>query len=684
MEKRVYAVDYETYYDAEYSLKKIPTWAYVWDARFDAYLVSVAGPDNFLWVGHPSKFDWAMLDGQIILHHNAGFDALVTKRLQQENKIPFFNAEIFDTIDLCRYLKLPAALKDAMRFIYKRDDLQKAGKRARDRMRGASSSELAADPKILEYAAADAVYCLKLWEDYSDLWPETEREVSRLTREAGWRGVKVNVPYVNDCVGRLQVRLFEASKEIPWDWSENKTPLSQNKIVAHAKDVVVERRPLSAEESAAIAGTDNDEEIQVRLNRLWESKKGREHRVEVRDGILVKYMWYPASFDKDDKECEAWEDEYSGSYPWIKAIRDWRRQNALLQKFLHLVDFTAADGIFRYQKKYGGAHTGRWSGDGRFNMENLPREEMFHGEFYPEGSKDAEGRDVSGEGIPGTGFHLRQCFVGDFLILDYRQIEARIELHLVKDEDQLALIRQGMSTYEAYARAKLGWTGGDLKETGKRDKAADRLYRLAKACVLGGGYGCGGDKFASTAWTMARLKLTPAEGAERIKEFRAANPKFVAFWRLMDRVLRQAVSVRKECMKLTLPSGRTMYYWNPRERTIVKIVKTPEGDKTVEDTGYFTQLARNNPSSYRKTYGANLVENLCQGIARDILADAWRALDRAGYVVAVTVHDEFVIHRQPGQTLDEAERIILEAGKNSWAAEIPLALDKHEETVFTK
>ena len=231
----------------------------------------------------------------------------------------------------------------------------------------------------------------------------------------------------------------------------------------------------------------------------------------------------------------------------------------------------------------------------------------------------------------------------------------------------------------------MGWTGSDLKKKGESDPELDRLYRLAKARVLGGGYGCGGPKFAKTAWTMARLKLTDEEGVEAVKAFREDNPAIVNFWRRMDDVLRRAVAAGRNCMEIRLPSGRLLRYWYPRVRTVKKIVKDPEGgDRLVEKTGYYTMIARGDASSYRKTYGANLVENVCQAVARDILADAWVALDKAGYVVGTTVHDEFVLLKQPGQTLEEAEKIILDAGLNSWAKDVPLGLDAKESKVYTK
>ena len=45
-DRRVVAVDYETFYrKGEYSLSNMTVWEYCHDRRFDAYLVSIYGPD---------------------------------------------------------------------------------------------------------------------------------------------------------------------------------------------------------------------------------------------------------------------------------------------------------------------------------------------------------------------------------------------------------------------------------------------------------------------------------------------------------------------------------------------------------------------------------------------------------------------------------------------------------------
>ena len=202
---------------------------------------------------------------------------------------------------------------------------------------------------------------------------------------------------------------------------------------------------------------------------------------------------------------------------------------------------------------------------------------------------------------------------------------------------------------------------------------------------LGAGYGVGPTKFKDVARIMAGLELTDEESARTIADYRESNPKVVSFWRTMGRHLEAATLRGDEVFTIKLPSERTLYYWNPRKRKTRQIIKDEEGnDVVVEKENIFCQMERNNKSSYRKSYSCLIVENLTQATARDILRDAWIALAKAGYHVITTVHDEFIIDLEPGQTLEEAERAILSAGENSWAAFIPLGVEGQVSMHFTK
>ena len=71
---KIYALDYETYYDKRCSIKTLGPMGYFSHPDFDAYLLTVKGTDGTEFVGHPKKFNWELLIGNTALSHNASFD----------------------------------------------------------------------------------------------------------------------------------------------------------------------------------------------------------------------------------------------------------------------------------------------------------------------------------------------------------------------------------------------------------------------------------------------------------------------------------------------------------------------------------------------------------------------------------------------------------------------------------
>jgi hypothetical protein len=71
---KTYAVDFETYYDKECSVRVYGPRGYFSHPKFDAYMVSVVSDTGYEFCGHPKDFDWTLLEDQRVLSHNAFFD----------------------------------------------------------------------------------------------------------------------------------------------------------------------------------------------------------------------------------------------------------------------------------------------------------------------------------------------------------------------------------------------------------------------------------------------------------------------------------------------------------------------------------------------------------------------------------------------------------------------------------
>jgi len=302
----------------------------------------------------------------------------------------------------------------------------------------------------------------------------------------------------------------------------------------------------------------------------------------------------PASTAEDSPECEAWEAAYGDMFDWVAAMRDYRKTNKLLKQVTTVLRRTrGTDGRMGVNLKYFGAATGRWSGESGFNMQNLPRDASY-------------------------GVNLREVFMGSpghvLVVCDLSQIEPRCLAWLSKDQALLEAVRSGFPIYEAHARATMGWTGGPLKSSNKD------LYSLAKARVLGLGYGAGAARFVSMAKVLAGVTITPEESERIVKEFRNSNPAITRLWRTMDNALRMS---RGGVLETELPSGRVL-----RQFDVAKV----GGD-------YVSRQWMNSP--HRKSYGALAVENLVQATARDVFGEALLRVEEK-FPVVMHVHDELV------------------------------------------
>jgi len=169
------SLDYETFYSTKlkYGLKQLIAEQYVRHERFDPYLLAVCDGGTS-WAGHPRDFNWAALEGQVLLSHNRYFDNTVYNEQVRRGWVPKINYKAWHcTANLTSYICNRRALDDAVEFLFK----VKLDKSARANADGKvwptdfSESERVA---MLKYAPTDAYWCWKLWDKYSAQWPELE------------------------------------------------------------------------------------------------------------------------------------------------------------------------------------------------------------------------------------------------------------------------------------------------------------------------------------------------------------------------------------------------------------------------------------------------------------------------------------------------------------------------------
>jgi len=591
---RTYAVDLETWFSKEVSVTKMDVWMYCRHPEFECYMVSVCGDDGFEYVGPPAGLDWSKISGPGTrwVAHNAQFDRPVIEWMAEVGQIPANAApeQWACSADLCAWAGLPRSLANASNSLFG----IKPDKSVRDRMVGRRYAELnnTEQTEMIAYAIEDARACLRLWQTLSGghtltegrPYPDLERRLSVYTGEMGQHGVPIDTDALEAGIKHLGNQIWQAEQNIPW-FGESPT-LSPKALALKCREVGIDP---------------------------------------------------PKSLAKDSEECAAWEDKYGELYPWIGAMRLWRRCNALREKLISMRNRVKPNGRMVYGLKTFGGHTGRWSGGGGVNLQNMARTEMF-GVNMRAMIKAPEGRVL--------------------VVCDLSQIEPRVAALLCGDTVMMDALKQGFPIYEAHARATMGWAGGSLKnEDPKR-------YSLAKARVLALGYGAGPPKFQVMAANYG-LTLTEEEAKETVADFRASNKPITSMWSRLDNAIRRSVG---RDLTIELPSGRLM-----RWRRVTSV------------GGLTAETVRNGRYARTRLYGALGLENITQAASRDVMAFHLGMMLDEGIRPILHIHDEVVVECDEGQAETTLQRVIeIMSTTPPWLGDLPLSAEGDIVKAYTK
>jgi DNA polymerase len=547
-------IDFETYYDKDYSLSKMSTEEYIRDARFKVHGFAYCAGDGLVrWVPGPSVSNALLQLAEEFpdaswCAHNAMFDMAILS--WHYNVRP---RRIVDTLSMARLADVHgkhslAALSERYGLGAKGDALVKTlGVRELDPM---------LETRLAEYCRQD-VELLRRLHHALDTALRSELPEIRYKRELALIDCTVRMftePVLTIDAALLQARLAE----------------------------------LEAQRDAAVAASG------VSLDVLMSNQQFA--AVLASRGIQV-----PASLRKTDPDLLALKDDPRAAVLIqgrlaAKSVSELRRT----AKFLSV----SGRGSMPVPLKYYGAHTGRWSGADGLNVQNLNR-----------------------------GSALRKCLMAPdgymLVVVDSSQIEARVLAWLAGQDDLLAQFAAGEDVYVRFAERI--WPGEKI----------DEIKRfVGKTCILGLGYGVGHTKLH--AQIVTKQPDTTLEDAQQyVATYRNTYKAITRLWKRADGMLRAMMQdarvdwvrgIATEFEKLRLPSGRVLRY---------------PGLRLTLD-GYEYGVG----SDKRRLYGAALVENIVQAIARDIVADQMLAI-RSKYRVVTMTHDEIVFLVREGEA-DEA------------------------------
>ena len=288
--------------------------------------------------------------------------------------------------------------------------------------------------------------------------------------------------------------------------------------------------------------------------------------------------------------------------------------------------------------RYYAAHTGRWGGDDKVNMQNLPRTSpLKNAIFAPPGYM--------------------------FIDSDSSQIEARTLAWLAEQNDLVDAFERGEDVYKIMASAIYGKPENEVTKE-------ERF--VGKTTILGAGYGMGSAKFKNQLKVFG-VDLSEEECQRIIRVYRETYPRIPALWRQASDALvaianeqtailgREGVLAVEGSKGIRLPNGLYIKYTNLR-----RWVNDQGKEELVYDTKKGKSVIPN------RIYGGKVIENVCQALARIVIGEQMLRVAKK-YKVAMTVHDAIgcVVPEHEAQTGKEYVEMCMKM-RPKWALDLPL------------
>jgi DNA polymerase I-like protein with 3'-5' exonuclease and polymerase domains len=593
------SLDFETYYDRDFSLSKMTTEEYIRDDRFEVIGVGVKVDDGETqWFSGDmgatktwlSQFDW---DNAFLLAHNCMFDAAILSW--------HFNIK-------------PKILLDTLAMLRAIDGTEVGNSLAK------AAERYGLGKKGVEVLAAIG----KRRADFTK---------ADLAQYGEYCKNDVNLTYdlfriISQNFGKQEIKLIDLTLRM---FTEPTLRLDLPILEQHLVDVQQKKEALIAEANA-------DREV------LMSNQKFAERLIEY--GVAPPTKISPTTgkqalaLAKSDEGFKALAEHWDERVQALVAARLGTKstlEETRTQRFISI----AKRGTLPVPLRYYAAHTGRWGGDDKLNLQNIPRKSPLKSAIVvPEG-------------------HV-------LIDADSSQIEARIVAWLAGQNDLVSAFAKGEDVYKIMA-SKIY-----MKPI---SEITDQERFVGKTTILGAGYGMGWKKFQLQLKNFG-VDLYDGMCQHILKVYRQEFGYIPALWdeghntldALAGETLKtttfgkqpQAVSVLPG-IGYDLPSGLPLKYMNLRATEI-------------DDRGRAQYIYSTRKGDVR-IYGGKVVENLCQALARCVIGEQMLRVAKK-YKVVLTVHDAVACVVKEEER-DEAIKYVNECmrWRPTWAQTLPLACE---------
>ena len=590
-------VDFETYYDKKFSLSKMTTEEYVRDPQFEVIGVGIKvnnGPTEWASGTHEQineylhTFDWA---DAMVLAHNTIFDGAILSWLFDIHPRVWA-----DTLCIARALH-GVEVSGSLKALVERYDIGAKGTEVLDalgkRRTDFTEEELS---KYGDYCINDVELTYKLFGLMARNFPRQELKIIDLTLRMFIE------PMLDLDLGLLEQHL-EDTKELKdkllLDAGVDKKDLMSNPKFAGLLEILGVVPPMktsltTGKETYAFAKSDEG---------------------------------FKALLEHEDVRVQTLVNARLGNKSTLEETRT--------QRFIDI----AKRGLLPVPVKYYAAHTGRWGGADKINLQNLP-------------SRGPNGKKLKRSIVAPDGYMLVDC--------DSSQIEARVLSWLAGQDDLTQAFHVGDDVYKKMAMSIYGVNR-------EEDVTKDQRF-VGKTTILGAGYGMGAVRFKDQLQSFG-FDMDLDEARRVINIYRETNFHITRLWNDASHTIRcmeqgmgtelgikGVISIDPKVPAIILPSGLQMRYEDLRGE---------QNERGVEYT-YKVRRGRN------RIYGGKVIENVCQAVARCIIGEQMLKISKR-YHVVLTVHDS-VVCCVPEDEVAEAQRYIEECMRwlPDWAEGLPI------------
>lgn len=614
-------LDFETYYDGDYTLRSMMMTEYIFDPRFEVVGVSlkVGGGVPAKWYTGDRAYIASVL-AKVPWHrcraiaHNAFFDGGILEWIfgmrpgaylcTMQGSRPFV-APYTGNVAL-------ATVAEYFKFGYKGNEVHAAKGKHR----------LEFTPEELEaygaYCCHDTELAFKIGLHLKGILPAPEQELLDLT-----------------------IKKF----------TRPRMTLDIDAVTARLADLAVKRKMIEAK-AALVGGTATALRSRPKFAAILQK-----YNVTPPTKISKTTGEKTFAFAKDDEgfiELLTHDDVRVRTLVEAKLFMNSTQEESRLERFKTIYGLNiGGQHLLPAPLLYYGAHPGRFSGYDKINLQNLTRVK----------------RDkVTKQLLAGhLRFALRAPEGYSIVAGDLSNIEARIVATLARCTSLVTAFREGRDIYCEFAS----------RIYGRSITKADEVERfVGKTCILGLGYGMGASKFGMQM-KIARVKMAMDMLRRVVYLYRDTYNDIPMLWAQLETLLLGMLDPKGLIcwgpltfahQRIILPNGMPIVY-NGLTRS-----------KTTNELYY--RSMRKGSGNDNKLWGGAITENIVQALARIIIADAEIRMAKFGVKAVLQVHDELVycVRNEHVDAVKKALAIAMTVPV-PWLPELPIACEiKHGPT----